>query len=140
MIVWPLYQNHFWPWADFCMTISKSASVLSNGFGCRLRLMIIQLLQDRLISRSLLQLGDVMVERNNSLNNTYRQYDSEMNAQHNIDLIHPPMPIASQPQQCMVNPQLKIAKEDLERGLLLVSLFSSPLEGSYSPVMYCMRW
>ena len=64
-----------------------------------------------------------MVYRNNNLNDIYKQYDTELNAMYNIDLIRPPVPLTSPPQNIGVNSHLKTSKEELENGLLLVCTF-----------------
>lgn len=65
-----------------------------------------------------------MIARNNELNDLYRKYDSEMNAQHSIDLLHPANPLRSQPHTHPISPQTKVSKEEGEMGFLNVCINS----------------
>ena len=62
-----------------------------------------------------------MNTRRNSLNDIYQQYDSEMNSQHSIDLLHPPPFLSSMPTVTPVNPNIKSAKEEVEHEYIYVS-------------------
>ena len=64
-----------------------------------------------------------MNARRNALNDIYQQYDSEMNSQHSIDLVHPPPFLSSMPSITPVNPSIKSAKEESEHEYIYVSHF-----------------
>jgi len=68
----------------------------------------------QLMKKELAEIADVMNTRRNSLNDIYQQYDSEMNSQHSIDLLHPPPFLSSMPTVTPVNPNIKSAKEEVE--------------------------
>eukprot|EP00794_Sanderia_malayensis_P006153 gene6153-6859_t len=72
------------------------------------------------LKSDLAEVGDQIVQRKNALSDIYKQYDSELNAHHNIDMVHPLAPVISQSssQHVGVSSQLRSNKEEMESGLL----------------------